>query len=82
MRAPPFALTAEQIHALLVQTLIRAEGGTPDEWARAVGKVRVRPMIFNVLTNWRVNPAGTPEQKRCVRAAVARVREHHPYGDL
>ncbi|QJU59187.1 hypothetical protein HL653_16725 [Sphingomonas sp. AP4-R1] len=75
-------LTAAEIHALLVETLVAGSGGCAREWQRAIGKVRVRPIAFNVITNWRIWPAGNPAQNRAIRAAAAVIRQHHPYASI
>ena len=72
-------LTAAEIHSLLVMTLSRAAGGSPERWRELIGEMFVFSLSTHPTCNWRVVPFGTPREVASINMAVELVRQGHPH---
>lgn len=72
--------TAEELADILATILEGAVGGDDKAgWAKIVGPVEILPILTNVRSNWAAHPKGNKAKMAAIEAAVAIVREKHPY---
>ena len=72
--------TAEELADILATILEGAVGGDDKAgWAEIVGPVEILPILTNVRSNWAVHPKGNKAKMAAIDAAVAIVRDKHPY---
>lgn len=64
---------------LIVNMLVRAHGGAPRRWRRAVGPIKVYSIGTHAHCNWDVRSSGTVHEVACVEAMVDTVRASRPY---
>ena len=72
-------MTAADLRTLLIARLVRAAGGSPSQWRRAIGEIRVYPPATHPHCNWEVLARGTPAEVEAVERMVDRVRDDHPH---
>lgn len=73
------ALTPAELRGLLATLLEGAAGGSRDAWLRAIGTVEKLPLYANPVSNWRVQPSGSPAERDAIARAIELVRVEHPY---
>ncbi len=79
MPSRPEVLTPAQLRDLLVTVIAGVKEEPEAKWRKIVGDVEKLPLAYNVQSNWRVTPAGTPAQRKVVEQCVDIVRGEHPY---
>ena len=71
-------MTASEIQALLVTTLVRKLGGTQRRWRMAIGPVRLHDRATHPHCNWSVSPSGNPNDIAEIEQLLEDVRLRYP----
>lgn len=53
--------------------------GGEEMWWTLIGEVERLPIVMDTLCDWKVSPAGTPQEMSTIAHTVALVQAEHPY---
>jgi hypothetical protein len=67
-----------QLQALLIQRLIRNDGGSQRAWRIAIGPIRLHDPATHPHCNWSVAPSGNIRQNAAIERLLDSVRLDHP----
>jgi hypothetical protein len=72
-------MSSSELLSLIVNMLVRAHGGAPRRWRRAVGPIKVYSRTTHAHCNWDVRSSGSIYEVACVEAMVDTVRSSRPF---
>jgi hypothetical protein len=72
-------MSSSELLSLIVTMLVRAHGGAPRRWRRAVGPIKVYSRSMHAHCNWDVRSTGSIYEVACVEAMVDTVRGTRPF---
>lgn len=72
-------MTAIEMRELIATRLVRAEGGTRQQWRRAIGEIKVYAMETHPHCNWDARPTGEVSEVQAVNDAVDHIRMTRPH---
>lgn len=72
-------MTAGELQNLIVTLLVKAHGGTRQQWRRAIGDVRVYPVSTHPHCNWDIRSSGTVAEMAAIERLLDTVRLERPH---
>jgi len=72
-------MSAAELLSLIVLLLVRAHGGEPRRWRRAVGPIKIYSRATHAHCNWDVRSSGSAWEVAMVEAMVDEVRASRPH---
>lgn len=70
-------MQASELQDLIVQTLVRQQGGSARRWRLAVGPVRVYGADTHPDVNWQIEPGGTGRENAIIERLLDDLRLSH-----
>lgn len=71
-------MTGDDLHDILIATLVRQHGGTRQRWRAVVGRLTVHDIRTHPHCNWSVAPSGRPADVGAVEELLDDLRLRHP----
>jgi hypothetical protein len=71
-------MTSSELMNRLLAHLVKVEGGTRQQWRRALGEIRVYSLMTHPHCNWDIRPSGSAAERAAIESAMDQARAAHP----